>query len=114
MHDVLSEKQIEKIIHKTQKASLQKTISGKYSPALTGTCIMQIAESIMKNLRKIFPCTVLCKGEYGFDSFVTVPCILGNRRAEIKQFSLNDEEKTLLEQSVVHAKELGSLAMQYV
>ena len=114
MHDVLSKNQIEKIIQRTRKASLQKSLCGIYSPALTGTCIMQIAESIMKDLNKLISCTVLCEGEYGFDSFATVPCILGRKKLEIKQFYLNDEEKTLLEQSVAHAKEIGSLAMRYV
>ncbi len=114
MHDVLSKNQIEKIVQKTRKASMQKSLSGIYSPALTGACIMQIAESIIKDLKKIISCTVLCEGEYGFDSFATVPCILGRKKAEIKQFYLNDEEKTLLEQSVIHARKTGSLAMQFV
>ncbi|MCX6154557.1 MAG: malate dehydrogenase [Candidatus Kapabacteria bacterium] len=81
-----------------------KTGSAYYAPAAAA---VQMVESIVKDQKRIFPCSVLLDGEYGYnDVVVGVPCVLGKNCLEkVLELNLNDDEKALLENSVVHVRE---------
>ena len=85
--------------------SLLKTGSAYYAPA---SASVEMAESILKDKKKILPCAVYLEGEYGFNNlFIGVPVKLGsNGVEEIIQISLTEEEQAALTKSADAVREL--------
>ncbi len=85
--------------------SLLKTGSAFYAPAAS---IVEMIDAIVKDKKKILPCTVLCNGEYGFDDiFIGLPVKLGKKGLEqIIEIKLNDEESDALKKSADAVKKL--------
>ncbi len=89
--------------------------SAYYAPA-SGTVMM--AESIIRNKRRILPCAAYCEREYGVGSaghgyFVGVPCVLGARGVEgIIEVVLDDDERVLMDASISHVKELVKIVRE--
>lgn len=88
-----------------------KTGSAYYAPAAAA---VQMVESIVKNQKRILPCSVLLQGEYGYNDLVLgVPVKLGtNGVEEIIELKLNDEEKANLNNSAKHVEQTNNEAMQ--
>jgi len=84
---------------------LLKTGSAYYAPA---SAAVEMAESILKDKKKILPCAALLEGEYGYnDLFIGVPVKLGRDGIEqIVEIKLTDEEKTKLDKSAAAVQEL--------
>jgi malate dehydrogenase len=78
-----------------------QTGSAYYAPA---AAVAQMVESIVKDQKRILPCSVLLTGEYGYnDVVVGVPAVLGKGCMEkVIELKLNAEEKALLQTSVDH------------
>ncbi|MGB5987420.1 MAG: malate dehydrogenase [Desulfobacterales bacterium] len=85
--------------------SLLKTGSAYYAPA---SAAVEMAESILKDKKKILPCAVYLEGEYGYnDLFMGVPVKLGQGGVEeIIEIKLTAEEKTALDKSAAAVEEL--------
>lgn len=85
--------------------ALLKTGSAYYAPA---SAAVEMAESILKDKKKILPCAVYLEGEYGInDLFIGVPVKLGaNGVEEIIEINLTGEEKAALEHSANAVQEL--------
>jgi malate dehydrogenase len=66
-----------------------------------------MAEAILKNKHLIVPCAAYMDGEYGLsDMFFGVPVMLGaNGMEKIIEYSLDAEEKAMLEKSAAAVKE---------
>jgi len=79
--------------------------SAWYAP---GSAAAQMAEAIVKDQRRVFPVCVKLEGEYGIDNcYLGVPVVLGKNGIEkIIELDLNDEEKSLLDVSRDHVKEV--------
>jgi malate dehydrogenase len=108
--EILSKSDINDIVEKTKNGGLQivkllETGSAYYAPA-HATSLM--VETILHNKRKIYPCAVLLDGEYGYENIVGgVPAMLGSNGVEkIIELKLNDEQKTLFENSINSVKSL--------
>ncbi len=88
--------------------SLLKTGSAYYAPA---SAAVEMAESILKDKKKILPCAAYLEGEYGFkDLFIGVPVKLGAGGVEeIIEITLTDDEKQALEKSAAAVAELKAL-----
>ena len=84
---------------------LLKTGSAYYAPA---AATIQMAESIIKDKKRILPCAVYCDKEYGVGGyFVGVPCVLGTAGVErILEIEMDENEKKMFQGSVDHVKEL--------
>ncbi len=84
---------------------LLKTGSAFYSPA---SASIAMAESIIYDEKRVLPVCAYLSGEYGVNGYyVGVPAILGKNGVEkIIEFSLNQEEKDLLDNSVNAVKSL--------
>jgi malate dehydrogenase len=84
---------------------LLKTGSAFYAPA---SAAVEMAESILKDKKKILPCAAYLEGEYGFNElFIGVPVKLGaNGVEEIIEITLTAEEKAALEKSADAVREL--------
>jgi len=83
--------------------------SAYYAPA-AGSVAM--AEAIIKDKHRIFPCAAFCKEEYGVGGyFVGVPCMLGSAGVEkVIEVELDAADGALLDSSVAHVKELVGVA----
>jgi len=101
--ELMSKDRINALIDRTANGgaeivSLLKTGSAYYAPA---SAAVEMAESILKDKKKILPCAAYLEGEYGINNlFIGVPVKLGvNGIEEIIQIDLTDEEKTALQKS---------------
>ncbi len=79
--------------------------SAWYAP---GSAAAEMVECILKDKKKILPCSVFLQGEYGIhDLFVGVPVKLGARGVEqIIEIKLTAEEDAALKKSAAAVKEL--------
>lgn len=79
--------------------------SAWYAP---GAAAAQMAESIVRDQRRIFPVCIQLDGEYGIkDCYLGVPVILGKNGVEkVIELELNAKEKEMLETSRVHVREV--------
>ncbi len=68
----------------------------------------EMAESILRDKKKVLPCSAYLEGEYGIHGlFVGVPCKLGaNGIEKIYEIKLTDEETAALHKSSGAVKEL--------
>ncbi|RLG56483.1 MAG: malate dehydrogenase, partial [Candidatus Hydrothermarchaeota archaeon] len=70
--------------------------------------IIQMVEAILKDKRKILPCSAYLEGEYGVENcYVGVPVKLGSKGIEeIIEVELTEEEKKQFYASVEEVKKL--------
>ena len=101
---------LEEIIKRTRNGGaeivgLLKTGSAYYAPA---AATIQMAESIVRDKKRILPCAAYCDKEYGIGGFfVGVPCILGSDGVDkVVEIDLDANEKKMFQSSVEHVKEL--------
>lgn len=101
--ELMSKDRINALIDRTANGgaeivSLMKTGSAFFAPA---SAAVEMAESILKDKKKILPCAAYLEGEYGINNlFIGVPVKLGaNGIEEIIQIDLTDEEKSALKKS---------------
>lgn len=105
-----TKEKIDAIVQRTRDGGaevvgLLKTASAFYAPA---SAAIQMAESYLKDQRKILPCAAHLKGEYGIkDLYVGVPVVIGKGGVEkVVEIQLNAEEKTAFNHSVAAVEEL--------
>jgi len=107
--DLLSKDRIDAIAKRTADGGAEITklvgTSAWYAP---GSAAAEMVEVILKDKKKILPCSVFLTGEYGIrDLFVGVPVKLGARGVEqIIQIKLTPEEDAALKKSAAAVKEL--------
>ncbi|MEM9140099.1 MAG: malate dehydrogenase [Pseudomonadota bacterium] len=84
---------------------LLKTGSAFYAPAASG---ITMAESYLKDQRRLLPCAAWVEGAYGLDGmYVGVPAIIGAGGIEkVVEIELNKEEAAMLQKSVDAVKGL--------
>lgn len=72
--------------------------SAYYAPAAS---LVQMAEAILKDKKRVIPSIALLEGEYGFnDLFIGVPTVLGGNGIEkIIEIDLSSEEKAMMAKS---------------
>jgi malate dehydrogenase len=91
---------IEELVGRTRTGgaevvALLKSGSAFYAPA---SSVLQMVDSILKDRKRVLPCAVLLRGEYGIDGLVVgVPIVLGASGMErIIEVALTDDEKRAL------------------
>jgi malate dehydrogenase len=85
--------------------------SAYYAPA---SGVIQMAEAIIKDKKRILPCAAYCEdafgvapGAKGAGYFVGVPCVLGKGGMErIVEIKMNADEQKLFNESAQHVKDL--------
>ena len=109
-----TQEKIDTIVQRTRDGGaeivgLLKTGSAFYAPASSA---IEMAESFLKDQRRLLPCAAWCNGEYGLDGiFVGVPAIIGKNGIEkVIEIKLNDKEKTMFDNSVEAVRQLNSIA----
>jgi malate dehydrogenase len=107
--ELLTKERIDAIAKRTAEGGAEITklvgTSAWYAPGLAAA---EMVECILKDKKKIEPCSVLLQGEYGLnDLFVGVPVKLGARGVEqIVPITLNADEQAALQKSANAVKEL--------
>src|SRR5690242_11731473 len=105
----LTQAKLDEICTRTANGSAEITklvgTSAWYAP---GAAAAYMVEAILKDKKKIMPCSVYLQGEYGIrDLFVGVPVKLGARGVEqIIEIKLTAEESAALQKSAAAVKEL--------
>lgn len=106
---MLDEERIEALVERTRKGggeivSLLKSGSAYYAPS---AAVTQMCESIVRDKKRVLPCSVWLEGEYGLEGlFLGVPCKLGRVGLEgILEAELTDGERSALERSAAEVKE---------
>ena len=95
--DLISAERLKEIEDRTRVAGgeivkLFGNGSAFYAPAQSA---IEMAESFIRDKKRVIPCASLCEGEFGVDGyFIGVPTVIGAGGVEkVLEFSLTDEEK---------------------
>ena len=106
--DLITDKRLKEIEDRTRVAGgeivkLFGNGSAFYAPAQSA---IEMAESYIRDKKRVIPCASLCEGEFGIDGyFIGVPTVIGSDGVEkILEFTLNDKEKTELDRTLEAVK----------
>jgi malate dehydrogenase len=101
--ELMDKATVDRLVTRTRNGGIEivnhlKTGSAYYAPAASSVAMV---EAIVKDKKRILPCSVYLQGEYGVqNTFVGVPVKLGKTGVEqIVQIKLNDEEQAALNKS---------------
>ncbi|GGD01559.1 malate dehydrogenase [Aureimonas glaciei] len=106
----ISKEKLEEIVQRTRDGGaeivgLLKTGSAYYAPAASA---IEMAESYLKDKKRVLPCAAALKGEYGQkDMYVGVPCVIGAEGVErVIEIELIGDEQAQFEKSVASVRGL--------
>ena len=106
---LIDKDKLDQIVTRTRNGGAEivqflKTGSAYYAPS---SGAVQMAEAIVKDKKRILPCSAWLQGEYGMrDLFLGVPCKLGRNGLEkIIEVDLTDAERAELEKSAEAVRE---------
>ena len=109
LNNVMSKEKIDALIERTKKrggeiVSLLKTGSAYFSPS---AACFEILKAIVKDEKKIIPCSCILKGEYGIkDCAIGVPAKIGKKGIlEVVKWELPPNELDALKKSAQVAKD---------
>lgn len=105
-----TQEKLDQIVQRTRDGGaeivgLLKTGSAYYAPASSA---ITMAESYLKDKKRVLPCAAKLSGEYGIDGlYIGVPTIIGAGGVEkIIEIKLSDEEQAMFDNSVDAVKGL--------
>src|SRR3954453_11161381 len=107
--ELMDQATIDAIVNRTANGGAEGVkilgTSAYYAPAASA---VEMAESILKDKKKVLPCAAYLEGEYGINGlFVGVPVKLGlNGIEKIYEIKLTDDESAKLHKSAASVKEL--------
>ena len=108
--ELMDQATIDRIVDRTANGGAEivkylKTGSAYYAPSAAA---VEMAESILKDKKKVLPCAAYLEGEYGINGlYVGVPVKLGARGIEkIYEIKLTAEESAKLQKSAASVQEL--------
>ncbi len=103
MTELMPQDRVDALVKRTRDGGAEivgliKTGSAHYAPA---SAVVEMADSILKDKKKILPCAAYLQGEYGInDLFIGVPVKLGKDGVEeIIEVALTEEEHAALKRS---------------
>ncbi|OGU76241.1 MAG: malate dehydrogenase [Ignavibacteria bacterium RBG_16_34_14] len=108
LSELLSKDKIEKLVNRTRNGGIEivnylKTGSAYYAPS---SAAVEMVEAIVKNKKRVLPCSVFLNGEYGLENvFCGVPIRLGKEGViNIIELKLLPEELSALKKSAEDVK----------
>lgn len=106
--EIATKEQIDRLVTRTREAGTEIVkLFGKgsafFSPAWSA---IVMAESFLRDKRRIIACAALCEGEYGVHGlFIGVPCLIGAKGLEkIFEIQLTDDEKAMLQKTIASVR----------
>ena len=114
--ELLDQQAVDRLVKRTRDGGIEivnylKTGSAYYAPS---AATVAMVESIVRNKKRILPCSVYLQGEYGLqNTFAGVPVKLGrNGMEQIIQIKLNPDEQAALAKSAADVTaSIGKLQM---
>jgi len=108
--ELMDQSTIDQIVDRTRNGGAEivkylKTGSAYYAPSAAA---VEMADSFLKDKKKVLPCAALLEGEYGINGlFVGVPVKLGASGIEkIYEVMLTSDERAMLQKSAASVQEL--------
>ena len=108
IESLINPDRLEEIVNRTRFAGgeivkLFGNGSAFYAPAQSA---IEMAESYLRDKKRIIPCASLCEGEFGINGyFIGVPSMIGKNGVEkILEFELRDNEKSALDNTLKAVK----------
>ena len=108
VQNLISESRLREIENRTRVAGgeivkLFGNGSAYFAPAQSA---IEMAESYIKDKKRVIPCAALCEGEFGINGFyIGVPTIIGAKGVEkIIEFDLTDDESKELKNTLKAVK----------
>jgi len=108
IEELVSSERLEEIVNRTRFAGgeivkLLGNGSAFYAPAQSA---IEMAESYLRDKKRVIPCASLCEGEFGVDGYyIGVPSIIGAGGVErILEFELTENEKYALDKTLEAVK----------
>ena len=106
----MTQKRLDEIVQRTRDGGaeivqLLGNGSAFYAPASSA---IQMAESYLKDQKRVLPCAVSLNGQYGVKGlYIGVPCVIGAKGVEkVVEIKLDAKEKREFKKSVAAVKEL--------
>jgi len=100
----ITKQRLEEIVQRTRDGGaeivgLLKTGSAFYAPAHSA---IAMAEAFLKDKKRVLPCAVSLKGEYGVrDRYIGVPAVIGAKGVErVIEIDLNKAERAMFDKSL--------------
>jgi len=110
VEELIAPERLAQIVQRTRDGGaeivkLLKTGSAYYAPAMSA---VEMVEAILLDQKRLVPCSVGLKGEYGLkDLYIGVPIILGGKGVEkIVELKLSDTDKAALHKSAKDVAEM--------
>ena len=114
--ELMNQATIDRIVDRTRNGGAEivkylKTGSAYYAPSASA---VEMAEAILKDKKKVLPCSAYLEGEYGIDGlYVGVPVKLGAAGVEkIYEVKLSDDEMAMLKKSAAAVQEMVDVLKQ--
>ena len=118
LSELLDKATLDRLVQRTRDGGAEivkylKTGSAYYAPSAAA---VEMAESILKDKKKVLPCAAYLEGEYGINGlFVGVPVKLGaNGIEKIYEIRLEADEKAMLDKSAAAVQELIGVIQQKI
>ena len=100
--EFLSKEELENVVKSTMVGGATLTgLLGTSAWMAPGAAAASVAEAIIKDQKKMIPCSAALEGEYGMkDITIGVPCIIGKNGIEkILELNISEEERAKLHES---------------
>ncbi len=98
----LTEEEIDEVVKSTMVGGATLTgLLGTSAWMAPGAAAASVAEAIIKDQKKLIPCSAYCEGEYGIkDLYIGVPCIIGKNGIEkVLELNISSDEMAKLRES---------------
>jgi len=111
LSQLMSQQRIEAIVARTRRGGAEITeLMGTSAFFAPGAAIAQMVEAIVRDRKRMIPCSIYLEGEYGQkDVCVGVPIVLGGGGMErIIELPLNEQERSAFTASAAAVREMLS------
>ncbi len=108
----LSEEEIDEVVKNTMVGGATLTgLLGTSAWMAPGAAAASVAEAVIKDQKKLIPCSAYCEGEYGIkDLYIGVPCIIGKNGIEkVLELKISSDEMAKLRESEAAVRKTTSV-----
>lgn len=108
----LSDDEIDEVVKSTMVGGATLTgLLGTSAWMAPGAAAASVAEAIVKDQKKLIPCSAYCEGEYGIkDLYIGVPCVIGKNGIEkVLELKISSDEMAQLRESEAAVRKTTSV-----
>ena len=108
----LSDDEIDEVVKNTMVGGATLTgLLGTSAWMAPGAAAASVAEAIVKDQKKLIPCSAYCEGEYGIkDLYIGVPCVIGKNGIEkVLELKISSDEMAQLRESEAAVRKTTSV-----